>query len=424
MIDIKRIQKNLDESINILEKKGFSKEKGKELFHVLSIKKEISLNKETLQAKKNLLSKEIGFLMRDKDNNKEEIEIKRQEVDKINEQLNILIQKFNEIIKEIEIIHMRIPNFPHSDVPDGKTEKDNVMIEESDINIDYNQKKKPHWEIGEKLNLLDLEASRKLSGSMFAVFRGKGSKLLRALIQFALDINADKYEEIIVPHFITTESYTASGHLPKFADDAYKIENEELWAVSTAEAALMNLGRDKIYLKKELPKNFIAYSSSFRKEAGSYGKETRGLLRLHEFHKVELVKYVVKEEEEKALKNILEDSLRPIKLLKLPYKVIKLCIGDLPFSSHITYDIEVYSPGVRQWLEVSSISLCTDFQTRRGNIRYRDENNKLQFVSSLNASALATPRVFAAIIENYQQEDGTVIVPEVLQDYLKTEILK
>ena len=275
------------------------------------------------------------------------------------------------------------------------------------------------------LGILDIEAAAKISGSMFALFRKDGAKLIRSLIQLGLDINCDEYEEVLPPHLVNSKTFTGTGHLPKFAEDAYALKQDDLWAIPTGEVPLTGMGRDIIFSHSDLPKKYMAPTVCFRREAGSSGKDTRGLQRLHEFHKLELLKYVTKENVQIEFELMLANAENILKLLKLPYRVVNLCTGDLTFSGALIYDLEVYSKGLKKWLEVSSVGIFTDFQARRSNIRYRNEDKKLEFVNLINGSAIATPRVWAAIIENYQQPDGSVAIPEVLQKYFgKKEIRK
>jgi len=256
---------------------------------------------------------------------------------------------------------------------------------------------------------------------MFTFYRGAGAKLLRALIHFGLTLYAEEYTELIPPHFVRTETLTATGQLPKFAEDAYHLPADDLWAIPTAEVPLTSYFRDEILDYDDLPQRFMAYSVCFRREAGSAGKDTRGLQRLHEFHKVELLKFVRPEEAPAEHLAMVQDVERMLRLLGLPYRVLDLCTGDLGNSSARTFDLEVYAPGVGRWLEVSSVSHFTDYQCRRGNVRYRDSHGKPQFAHTINGSGLATPRIWAALIEHGQQPDGTILLPEVLQPFMGTD---
>jgi seryl-tRNA synthetase len=259
---------------------------------------------------------------------------------------------------------------------------------------------------------------------MFALLRGQGAKLLRALVKFGLDLNAETYEEILPPHFVRSDVFTGTGHLPKFEMDADKLRDDDLWAIPTGEVPLMGLHRDEILAETELPKRYMAYTVCFRREAGSAGKDTRGMQRLHEFHKVEMLKLCTPEQVESEYQAMLADAERALRLLGLPYRVVDLSAGDLTFASSRIFDLEIYAPGVDRWLEASSVGSFTDFQARRGKIRFRRENGKVEFVHALNGSALATPRVWAAIIEHGQQPDGSVRVPEPLVAFMGTDAIR
>jgi seryl-tRNA synthetase len=317
---------------------------------------------------------------------------------------------------------MTLPNWPADDVPCGTTEADNVLVRQHGPSVEHfaaKEEYRPHWEIATELGIYDAERAAKISGSMFAVLRKDGARLLHALVDYALRLNRDRYEEIVAPHLVRGETFTATGHLPKFADDAYRIASDDLWLIPTGEVPLMSLHRDEIIDGSELPKRYMTYTACFRREAGSAGKDTRGMQRLHEFHKVELVKLCSAEQIQAEFETMLADAIRPLEALGLPYRILDLCAGDLTFSSARIYDLEVYAPGVGRWLEVSSVGQFTDFQARRGNIRYRDPAEKRpRFVHALNGSAMATPRVWAAIIEHGQQPDGSVLIPEVLQPFM------
>jgi seryl-tRNA synthetase len=319
----------------------------------------------------------------------------------------------------------RLPNLPDDAVPDGTSEADNVVVRTHGYDpADYTGRRwRPHWEVAADLGIFDVERATKLSGPMFSVLRGDGARLLRGLVNFALDLHRDRYEETVVPHLVQTEVITKTGHLTKFDTQAYRLRDDELWLLPTAEVALMGLAQGEILDEADLPKRAMAYSVCWRREAGAAGKDTRGMQRLHEFHKVELVTLTTPEASEHELGVLLADCERSLQVLGLPYRVLELCAGDLTFSSSRVYDLEVYAPGVDKWLEVSSVSLITDFQARRGTTRYRKEGGDRAFVHSLNGSGLATPRVWAALIEHGQQPDGSVRLPPVLVPYVGTEVI-
>jgi seryl-tRNA synthetase len=293
---------------------------------------------------------------------------------------------------------------------------------------------KPHWDLGSTLGLLDLERGSKISGSGFPVLTGLGARLQRCLIDFMLDIHTQDfneelgwhgYTELRVPYLVTRDTLSGTGQLPKFAEESYQTERDDLWLIPTAEVPITNLHRDEVLSVEDLPVRYVAYSPCFRREAGAAGADTRGLLRVHQFDKVELVRYETPERSRDALEELTAESESILDRLGLHYRVLKLASGDLGFSAEMTYDIEVWAPGVGQWLEVSSCSTCGDFQARRANLRYRPSGGeKLRFVHTLNGSALALPRLMVALIENYQQADGTVRVPEALQERLGQEVIE
>jgi seryl-tRNA synthetase len=278
----------------------------------------------------------------------------------------------------------------------------------------------PHWDVGEQLGILDVERAVKLSGSMFVMYRGAGAALVRALCQLAIDRNVDLYEEVRPPTLVRTETMVSTGHLPKFVDEAYHMERDDLWAIPTAEVPLTSLGRDEIYDEADLPARFVAHTSCFRREAGSAGKDTRGLLRVHEFDKVELLSYCTPAQAADLHAEILGRAEGLIRDLGLAYRILDLCAGDIGGSAARTFDIEVYAPGVDRWLEVSSVSWFSDYQARRANLRFRPADGKgTEVLHTLNGSALAVPRVWAALVEVNRQADGRVAVPELLQPYLR-----
>jgi seryl-tRNA synthetase len=322
---------------------------------------------------------------------------------------------------ELRDLLLRIPNLPSDDAPDGDDADDNVEVRR----VGYDEtryapaQRVPHWDIGTELGILDLEAGAKISGSMFPMYRGWGARLVRALVQFGLDLNGDAFEEIRPPTLVKSETLTATGQLPKFADDAYHVERDDLWAIPTAEVPLTSIGKDEILREADLPFRVMAHTSCFRREAGSAGRDTRGLLRVHEFDKVEILAYTTPEQGADMHAELVARAEKPLQLLDLPYRVLDICTGDLGQSHARAFDLEVYAPGVDQWLEVSSISWFTDYQARRANIRYRPAGTKeTRFVHTLNGSALAVPRVWAAVVETYRRDDGSIEVPEVLRPYL------
>lgn len=341
-----------------------------------------------------------------------------------------LTTSYDAIAEQARALLLRIPNVPSPDAPDGAGPDDNAVVRVVGYDaIGYGEHQRvPHWEVADQLGLLDTERAVKLSGSMFVMYRGDGARMLRALTQFALDRHSqtsgrgdarDGYEEIRPPSIVRTETMISTGHLPKFADDAYHLERDDLWAIPTAEVPLTSMHRDEILDAERLPIRFCAYTPCFRREAGSAGADTRGLLRSHEFDKVELFAYCLPEQAEGVHADILARAEALVADLGLAYRVLDLCTGDLGFSNARTFDIEVYAPGVERWLEVSSVSHYGDFQARRANVRYRRAGQKgTEPVHTLNGSALAWPRVVAALLETHRQPDGSVSVPKVLQPYM------
>ncbi len=337
-----------------------------------------------------------------------------------------LTARADDLATEVREHLLRIANTPAPECPDGADEHANVVLRVENFDPDSYapHQRVPHWEIGEALGILDVERGAKMSGSMFVLYRRKGAALVRALVQYALDRNADSYEEIRPPTLVRTDTMIATGHLPKFADDAYYLERDDLWAIPTAEVPLTSLARDEILDESVLPMRLMAHTSCFRREAGSAGRDTRGLLRVHEFDKVEILAYMTPEQASAAHDDILGRAEALIRDLGLAYRIVDICTGDLGSSSARTWDIEVYAPGADRWLEVSSCSWFADYQARRANIRYRPAGQKgTQLVNTLNGSALAVPRVWAALVETYRQPDGTIALPDVLAPYLRGDAI-
>jgi seryl-tRNA synthetase len=313
------------------------------------------------------------------------------------------------------------PNLPAPDCPDGLDEHDNVVVrvEGYDERAYRPHQRVPHWETGAALGILDLERGARMSGSMFAMLRGGGATLARALCQLALDRNADAFEEIRPPTVVRTDTMISTGHLPKFVDEAYHVERDDLWLIPTAEVPLTSLARDEILPYEVLPQRLMAYTPCFRREAGAAGRDTRGLLRVHEFDKVEILAYAAPSQAAEVHADLLARAEATLSALGLAYRVVDLCTGDIGNSAARTFDLEVYAPGCDQWLEASSVSWFSDYQARRANIRYRRPEGGNATVHTLNGSALAVPRVWAAIVETYRQADGSVAVPEALLPYFR-----
>ena len=326
------------------------------------------------------------------------------------------------VAAELQAILLRTPNLPAPDAPEGLSPEDNVVVrvEGFDPGSYGPHQRVPHWEIGADLGILDLKRAAKLSGAMFSVFRGAGAALARGLCQLGLDLNADAFEEVRPPTLVRTETMVSTGHLPKFSDDAYHVERDDLWAIPTAEVPLTSLYRDEVLDESHLPVRLMAHTSCFRREAGSAGRDTRGLLRVHEFDKVEILAYCTPEQAEATHAELLERAERPLRALGLAYRVVDLCAGDLGQAAARTFDLEVYAPGCDMWLEASSVSWFGDYQARRAEVRYRPAGGGGTLpVNTLNGSALAVPRVWAAVVETYRQPDGSVAVPEALWPYFR-----
>ena len=374
-----------------------------------------------LRAKRNQVSDKIAEAKKSGKNADSDIKDMREVGDKIKS----LEDKGSKIKNELNELLLRLPNLPHESVPKGKDSAENQVVREYGQNLDQDFELKSHLELGKKLNLFDFDKASKISGSGFPLYTGEGAKLERALINYMLDFQTKNhdYTEIFPPFMVRSQSPLTTGNLPKFSEDMYFVENDNLWMIPTAEVPITNMHQDEIFLEDQLPIKYAAYSACFRREAGSHGKETKGLLRLHQFNKVELVQFVKPNESYKILEELTKHAESILQSLGLRYRVVELCTGDLSFSAAKCYDLEVWAPGEQQWLEVSSCSNFESFQARRGNIRYRKANdNSVEFVHTLNGSGLATPRLMVAILETYQKSDGSISIPKPLKDYVGREV--
>lgn len=379
----------------------------------------VGTERDDIRSRVNALSKEIGALHR---NGKgDEASALQDESKALGEREKSLAAEADELQAALRQQLLHIANMPAPDAPDGLTEDDNIVVRVEDHDPDgyAEHQKVPHWEVGEQLGILDVDRAVKMSGSMFAMYRGAGAHLLSALINYGLDRNRDAFEQIRPPTVVKTDTMIGTGHLPKFSDDAYHLERDDLWAIPTAEVPLTSMVAGEVLDESELPMRLMAHTSCYRREAGSAGRDTRGLLRVHEFDKVELYAFCTPDQAQAMHMEILERAENAIRDLGLAHRVLDLACGDISGAGARTYDIEVFAPGADRWLEVSSVSWCTDYQARRANIRYRSEGEKgTQFVHSLNGSGLAVPRVWAGIVETYRQPDGSVKIPEALQPYM------
>lgn len=414
MIDLKLLQKNFDEVSAKLVRKGVDAK----LLKKLKLKnEELKLAKidfETLQAAQNTMSKEFGIYKRE---GKDVSELKeRVDENKLRIVDALEIQRVRQ--EELEIIAMAIPNIPDDDVPDGADENDNVEIKKVLTPKEFSFTPKEHWELAEQNGWIDFERGVKLATSRFSVSFGMGAKLERALINFMLNFNSKRgFEEVSVPALVNRAALEGTGQLPKFEDDLYKIDGQELFLIPTAEVPVTNLYQDEILSAEELPKKMTAYTSCFRKEAGAAGRDTRGMIRQHQFHKVELVALSKPEESDKIFEEMVTCASDLLTALELPHRLMTLCTGDLGFGAAKTIDLEVWLPGQATYREISSVSNTRDFQARRAKIRYKDgKQNTL--VHTLNGSSLAVSRTMVAIMENFQNEDGSIDIPKALQPYL------
>ena len=375
-----------------------------------------------MRAERNVASDKIARAKKLGENSDKAINAMR----KLSQQIKVLEEKTQSSKNELDQLLLGLPNIPHESVPEGKDEKNNQLVREWGETLDRDFNIIAHLELGKALSLFDFERGAKISGSGFPLYTGKGAKLERALINFMLDFQTEQhgYKEIFPPFVVRPESAVTTGQLPKLADDMYASEKDDLWLIPTAEVPLTNIHQNEILSEDQLPINYTAYSACFRREAGSYGKDTRGFLRVHQFNKVELVKFVKPENSYKELEKLVGHAEAILQSLGLKYRVIELCTGDLSFAAAKCYDLELWAPGEEKWLEVSSCSNFEDFQARRGNIRYRRNSDKqVEFVHTLNGSGVATPRSLVALLETYQNKDGTIAIPEPLQPYFGNEVL-
>jgi len=417
MLDIKKVRANFEEVKEKLSKRGEDISQLDKFQELDEKRRKLIANVETLKAERNEVSKKVAEMKRNKENADDVIRRTREvgdEIKKLDEELNV-------VEEELDYIMMRIPNIPHDSVPVGDSEDDNVEIRTWGEKPEFKFEPKPHWEIGTGLNLLDFERAAKVTGSRFVFYRGLGARLERALINFMLDLHIEEhgYEEMLPPYLVNRTSLTGTGQLPKFEEDAFLVNEEDYFLIPTSEVPVTNFHRDEILNVSQLPIAFAAYSTNFRSEAGSAGRDTRGLIRQHQFNKVELVRFVKPEDSYDELEKLTGHAEKVLQLLKLPYRALKMCTADLGFTAAKKYDLEVWIPTQNLYREISSCSNFEDFQARRANIRFRREvGAKPEYVHTLNGSGLAIGRTVAAILENYQQEDGSVIIPEVLRPYM------
>ena len=424
MIDIKILRNEPEKLVEALKRRKDTKVDIDGLLEYDKKRREILYQVEQMKSKQNAISKQIPVLKKEGKDTAPifaEMKVLSDDIKKYDDEIRELDSKIEEIM-------YTIPNFPNPTVPDGDTDADNVEVRRFMEPTKFDFEPKAHWDLGEELGILDPATAAKITGTRFTVYKGFGAQLERALVNFYLDTHTTKngYKEIFPPFMVHRNSMVGTGQLPKFEEDAFKVANTEYFMVPTAEVPVTNMHRDEILDGNKLPLKYVAYTACFRAEAGSAGRDTRGLIRQHQFNKVELVKFTKPEESYAELEKLVNDAESVLQLLKLPYRVVKICIGDLGFTAAMKYDIEVWMPSYGRFVEISSCSNFEDFQARRANIKFKNSaKDKAQLVHTLNGSGVAIGRTVAAILENYQNADGTVTVPEVLVPYMRgTTVIK
>ena len=425
MLDIKRIRENLEDIKKAMEIRG---EKEFDLDAVVELdnqRRELLKEVEVLKNEMNVEQKKIPQLM--KEGKKEEAEAEKVKLKELSDNIKALDEKVKKVQEELQYRLLRIPNVPNANVPQGDTDEDNVEIRKWGEPRNFDFDSKAHWDLGTDLGILNFETAGKITGSRFTLYKGLGARLERSLVNFFLNTHTEKngYTEVLPPFMANRSSFIGTGQLPKFEEDMFKIEGLDYFLIPTAEVPVTNIHRDEIVSADQLPIKYCAYTPCFRSEAGSAGRDTRGLVRQHQFNKVELVKFVKPEESYEELEKLTNDAEMMLQMLGLPYRVVKICTGDLGFTASFKYDLEVWMPSYNRYVEISSCSNFEDFQARRAGIRFkRDKNSKAEYCHTLNGSGLAVGRTVAAILENYQQADGSVVVPEVLRPYMGVDVIK
>lgn len=418
MLDVKFLRANLEEVKQRLQHRGEDLTDFGKFTELDSRRRELLVEGEALKGRRNEVSQQIAVLKKEK----KDADALIQEMREVGDQIKVLDDELKQVEETLDELLLSIPNIPHETVPVGESEDDNVEIRNWGEKPQFSYEPKPHWEIADGLQILDFERAGKVTGSRFAFYKGLGARLERALISFMMDLHSEEhgYEEVLPPYMVNRASMTGTGQLPKFEEDAFKIEDTDYFLIPTSEVPVTNLHRDEILSGDQLPIKYCAYSANFRSEAGSAGRDTRGLIRQHQFNKVELVKFVKPEDSYEELERLTNDAEKVLQLLGLPYRVLSMCTADLGFTAAKKYDIEVWLPSYDTYREISSCSNFEAFQARRANIRFRrDVKGKPEHVHTLNGSGLAVGRTVAAILENYQQEDGSVVIPEVLRPYMR-----
>lgn len=425
MLDVKLLRNNFEEVEDALSKRNedFDLSQFKDLDKK---RRNLLAEVESLKSKQNKVSKEIPIMKKEGKDVKPILD----EMKTLSSNIKELDVQVKEVEDELDAWMLTIPNIPHESVPEGNSDEDNVEIRKYLEPTTFNFEAKPHWDLGNDLNILDPEKGAKTTGARFTFYKGLGARLERAITNFYLDVHTQKhgYEEVFPPFMVSRESMTGTGQLPKFEEDAYKVsgDGKEYFLIPTAEVPVTNMYRNDILDGAELPIKHVAYSACFRAEAGSAGRDTRGLIRQHQFNKVELVKFTKPEDSYEELESLTRDAEEVLQMLGLPYRVVKICFGDLGFTAAMKYDIEVWMPSYNKYVEISSCSNFEAFQSRRANIKYKDNiKDKAKYVHTINGSGVACGRTTAAVLENFQQEDGSIVVPEVLRPYMNgIEIIK
>lgn len=421
MLDIKKFRIDSENFIAGIKRRGKGDFGSGSLAKLDEQRRAILKEVEALKNKKKIESAKIPELKKQG----QDVDGLLAEMKKISDKTKELDKEVAEIEDKIEDLLLGIPNIPHESVPDGKDDSANVEIRKIGEVPVKNFREQAHWELGDKLDILDFERAGKITGSRFTVYKGFGARLERSVINFMLNTHVDNgYTEVMTPFMVNRRAMTGTGQLPKFEEDLFAVNAKDYFLIPTAEVPVTNLHSGEILNVEEVPKNYVAYTACFRKEAGAAGRDTKGLIRQHQFNKVELVKLVQPENSYEELDKLLANAESILKKLELPYRVVKLCTGDLGFSAAMTYDIEVWMPSYGRYVEISSCSNFEDYQARRANIRMRNADNKPVFVHTLNGSGLAVGRTVAAILENCQQEDGSIKVPDVLQSYMGCDLIK
>ncbi|EOU1942205.1 serine--tRNA ligase [Clostridium perfringens] len=425
MLDLKKLRSNTEEVKKALSNRGedFDVNVIDEVIALDEERRKILVDVEALKKQRNEVSAEIP--KRKKAG--EDVTEVMAEMREIGDKIKADDAKVAELNDKINYIMLRIPNIPNPAVPEGETDEDNVEIKRWGETTKFNFEPKAHWDLGTDLDLLDFERGGKVAGSRFTVYKGMGARLERSIINYFLDKHTfeNGYTEVLPPYMVNRDSMTGTGQLPKFEEDAFKVENNGYFLIPTAEVPVTNMYRNETLEGDKLPIKHAAYSACFRAEAGSAGRDTRGLIRQHQFNKVELVKFCKPEQSYEELDKLVQDAESVLQGLGLPYRIVRICKGDLGFTAALKYDIEVWMPSYNRYVEISSCSNFEDFQARRANIKYKNSpKEKPQFVHTLNGSGVAIGRTVAAILENYQQEDGSVVIPEALKEYMRCDLLK